>query len=466
MKKALDMAVFVSLILSFIIISCTKKSNPLVPGAGPTATTTAMQTHTITITVIPSGTFTPTETVTETCTDTSTATITPTVTETLTSTLTDTLTMTPSITPTHSVSPTYSPTFTITLTLTFTSTPTAVSFGEAAYPDVGYGIIETSDNGFLAFGDVLRSPANNDFCLRINPARTPIWQIAWPTPTGMGLYSGTTMSSGNYKFVGFNGACPTPPLPCGSAAAMTEINTTGTIVSTYPNYISGYRAYFIKNSGTGFLITGNDSSGGGTIMRMNASSNNFYRPYGDAGESAVFYSAIEPSGGDIMAAGSSTKPGGGIIIIRTDSTGNTVTGWPKNFDGYGRNCTVLDTGGMNFILAASTASSGGDGTIIITDTDGNYVNSATYGTSGTDLFNKAVLLGDGSIVACGESEGNVWAIKIASDLGVIWNKTYYPGVANAIISTSDGGFALTGSVPALNGNLFIMKLDANGNRVW
>lgn len=62
----------------------------------------------------------------------------------------------------------------------------------------------------------------------------------------------------------------------------------------------------------------------------------------------------------------------------------------------------------------------------------------------------------------GSGGDRIWVIKINAYGDTLWTKVAGNGVANACVSSGDGGVVLTGSL----NQAFSKKLDANGNIVW
>ena len=72
----------------------------------------------------------------------------------------------------------------------------------------------------------------------------------------------------------------------------------------------------------------------------------------------------------------------------------------------------------------------------------------------------------------GELECNMYLVKVDANGNMLWNKTYGgkdDDYANCIIQTSDGGYTLAGttySVTDGNATAILIKTDANGNALW
>lgn len=136
-----------------------------------------------------------------------------------------------------------------------------------------------------------------------------------------------------------------------------------------------------------------------------------------------------------------------------------------------------------YLVAGYTAASGTtnyDGLIMKLDSKGNLLWSKTLGGTSNELFAYVVATPDGGGLAAGQTNstgygtysGDTWLVRFDASGNILWQKRYFlsgnPGNVHAIISTSDGGFALAGTFPFTPGvsDWGVVKLDANGNILW
>jgi len=104
--------------------------------------------------------------------------------------------------------------------------------------------------------------------------------------------------------------------------------------------------------------------------------------------------------------------------------------------------------------------------------------SRTYGGTGGDRASAIIPTPDGGYVVVGETAsfgtgmGDVWVLKLDGQGNVVWQKTYGGtdwDEAFAIAPTSDGGYVVAGwtrSFGAGMGDVWVLKLDGSGNVVW
>jgi hypothetical protein len=135
-----------------------------------------------------------------------------------------------------------------------------------------------------------------------------------------------------------------------------------------------------------------------------------------------------------------------LWVVKTDAGGNLQ--WQQAFGGtqYEAGYSIQPTPDGGYIVAGSSSSN-----------DGNV--SGHHGQTG--LFND-----------------DVWVAKISATGSLLWQKSFggtQQDFASCIQNTADGGFILTGEAFSTdgdltdnkgNGDLWIIKLDANGNIQW
>lgn len=112
----------------------------------------------------------------------------------------------------------------------------------------------------------------------------------------------------------------------------------------------------------------------------------------------------------------------------------------------------------------------------------SIVKEKTYGNSDMDaafdikaLANGGfIIVGNkGSVGATGFGSGDIYILKTDANGDTIWTKTYggkYDESASSVTVLPDGGFAVTGfestNTNTSSRNIFAMKLDSNGNKLW
>jgi hypothetical protein len=205
---------------------------------------------------------------------------------------------------------------------------------------------------------------------------------------------------------------------------------------------------------------------------------------------------IQTSDGGFISVGQGS---GRAQTFRLDASRNLL--WQTNLGGTlgSAGWGVAATGDGGFVVAGFTSATDGDaadnhggvdGWVFKLDANGSVVWKHCMGGSGDEHLFSVNINNDGTIMVAGETNSNdgdvsgnhggwdLWLIKLDANGNKLWTKCYggsdteYMGTIRA---TPDGGFILTGSsgsadgdIPANNGglDLVLLKLDANGDKQW
>ncbi len=168
-------------------------------------------------------------------------------------------------------------------------------------------------------------------------------------------------------------------------------------------------------------------------------------------------------------------------VIKLDKTVNTV--WDKIFGGIGwdETNTILQTedgGYAVFGFVQSKNEGREDGWIAKLDENGEIVWDKAFGGSQNDEVFSGIKTADGGYAVCGytESKGaggyDAWIVKFDENGEIVWDKAFggiEAEVANSIIQTRDGGYALAGytwSKGVGREDAWMIKLDKNGEVIW
>jgi len=135
--------------------------------------------------------------------------------------------------------------------------------------------------------------------------------------------------------------------------------------------------------------------------------------------------------------------------------------------------------GISFILIFSALIPAGISSNQVTflDEPPGIVWSKTYGGVNADDAMSVQQTFDGGYIVAGSTESygagdwDAWLIKTDGEGNELWNKTYggiYEDIADCVIETSDGGYAVAGYTEYSGGKyeLWIIKTDENGTEVW
>jgi hypothetical protein len=157
--------------------------------------------------------------------------------------------------------------------------------------------------------------------------------------------------------------------------------------------------------------------------------------------------------------------------------------WQQNYGGPNddRAYSMVQTSDGGLALGGFTMSYGAgllDFYLIKTDGSGNLSWNQTYGGAGSDVANSLVQTSDGGYALAGATESfgaggsDFWLVKTDTNGNMMWNQTYggtdFDG-ARSVVQTSDGGYALAGRTDSFGAghyDFWLVKTDANGNMIW
>jgi len=196
-------------------------------------------------------------------------------------------------------------------------------------------------------------------------------------------------------------------------------------------------------------------------------------------------SLIQTSDGGYAIAGTTTSFGAGLsdaYLVKLDANGNlqwTKTIGGKEFeDGY----ALIQTADGGYAIAGQTNSFGAGGYdvyVVKLDANGNLQWTKTIGGKKEDVgLMSLIQTSDGGYAIAGATNsfgagnGNVYVVKLDANGNLQWTKTIGgPGdeIGFSLIQTSDGGYAIAGSTFSFGAgdeDVYVVKLDANGNLQW
>jgi len=157
--------------------------------------------------------------------------------------------------------------------------------------------------------------------------------------------------------------------------------------------------------------------------------------------------------------------------------------WEKTFGGSENDFAndIIQTNDGGYAIVGDTYSKGAgsnDAWFIKLDNQGNKVWERAFGGSDWDGAYSLIQTTDGgySVAAYtfskGAGDGDLWLLKLDSQGNLLWDKTYGgrdDNRARSIIQTSDGGYVLAGfNASQAYGayDFWILRLDSHGNKIW
>jgi hypothetical protein len=206
--------------------------------------------------------------------------------------------------------------------------------------------------------------------------------------------------------------------------------------------------------------------------------------YGDTNREEANAILQTPDGGFILAGRIHTfsMRGNTMWLIKTDALGKVE--WNTTFGGeysVSINDLVITADG-GYALAGGTDSFGTnskDMWLIKTDSMGAIEWNTTYGGDFAETTNALILTSDNGFALAGSTDplgsGNreIWLVKTDSKGVMLWNTTYgsrYSETTNALLQTTDGGYALAGGIDPLgigsSQDMWLIKTDPFGTMLW
>ncbi|MGD0496125.1 MAG: hypothetical protein ABSB28_08805 [Candidatus Bathyarchaeia archaeon] len=353
--------------------------------------------------------------------------------------------------------------------------------------DETYSLVKTSDGGYALAGYTNSSGAGSyDFWLvKTDSSGTKQWNQTYGGSNDEGAFSVIQTNDTGYAVAGI-----TTSYGAGETDAwLVKTDSSGTMQwsQTYGGSGDDETYSLVKTSDGGYALAGytNSSGAGGDdfwLVKTNSSGSMVWnQTYGGTGDEQAS-SVIQTSDGGYALAGYTTSFGAGdydFWLVRTDSSGNML--WNRTYGSAGDDeaeC-VIQTGD-GYALAGLTNSTGAGGLdfwLVKTDSNGTPQWNRTYGGAGDEAANALLQTSDtgyalaGWTTSYGAGGYDFWLVKTDSSGTMQWSKTYGGGgddAAFSLVLTSDGGYALagfTGSYGAGDYDGFLVKTDSSGNSV-
>jgi hypothetical protein len=233
----------------------------------------------------------------------------------------------------------------------------------------------------------------------------------------------------------------------------------------------------------GYILAGSTNSygaGGGDtwLIKTDAEGSKIWeKNFGGANDDWANSVQQTIDGGYILAGGTQSFGAGGMDfwLIKTDAEGNKL--WDRTFGGWSNEIanSVQQTSDGGYILAGAGS---GDAWLIKTDSDGNKIWDKTFGGSNDDWAHLVQLTSDGGYIlggrkeAHGSASGDAWIVKTDAEGSELWERTFGGSdkdMINSVQPTSDGGYILAGGTSSYGAggyDLWMIKTDAEGNRLW
>ena len=270
---------------------------------------------------------------------------------------------------------------------------------------------------------------------------------------------------------------------------LVKTNSSGTMQwnQTYGGSDDDEAFSVIQTNDTGYALAGTTTSYGAGetdawLVKTDSSGNmQWSQTYGGRAQDGA-YSVIQTSDGGYALAGPTDSYGAGSYdfwLVKTNSSGTMQ--WNQTYGGTGDEqvWSVIQTSDGGYALTGYTNSFGAgsyDFWLVKTDSSGNMLWNRTYGSSGDDEAECVIQTGDGYAIAgytnsTGAGGLDFWLVKTDSSGTSQWSQTYGGAddeAANAVLQTSDAGYALAGFTGSYGAGIydgFLVKTDSAGSSV-
>jgi hypothetical protein len=345
--------------------------------------------------------------------------------------------------------------------------------------DGAWSIIQSSDGGYVVAGSTRSFGAGgwDIYVVKIDGSGN----VQWTKTIGGGnddfAYSIIQSSDGGYVVAGL-----TYSFGAGGDIYLVKLDSSGNVVwtKTIGGSLTDVANSIIQSSDGGYVVAGWTASfGAGSydfyVVKLDAGGNVLWTKTIGGSNDDRARSIIRSSDGGYVVAGYTSSFGAGsadIYVVKLDSGGNVQ--WTKTIGGSYEDeaRSIIQSSDGGYIVAGE---SGGDFYVVKLDSGGNVLWTKTIGGSSDDGARSIIQSSDGGYAVAGRTRsfgaGNAdfYVVKLDSGGNVQWTKTIggsSEDEAYSIIQSSDGGYAVagfTGSFGAGYGDMYVVKMDANGN---
>jgi predicted secreted protein len=351
-----------------------------------------------------------------------------------------------------------------------------------------FSVVQTSDGGFALAGYTNSSGAGgyDGWLVKINSSGTMQWNQTYGGSNDDFAFSVIQTSDSGYALAGITTSY-------GAGESNVWLVKTDSLGNIQWNQTYGGRAHngafsVVETGDGGYAIAGfTNSYGAGSndfwLIKTDSSGNmQWNQTYGGTGDEEASC-VVQTSDGGFALAGYTNSLGAGSYdfwLVKTDSSGtvlwNRTYGYPDDDEAE----YVVQTGDGGYALAGCTNSTGAGGLdfwLVKTDSSGTLQWSQTYGGAGDEAANALVQTSDGGYALAGwttsygAGDADFWLVKTTSTGAMQWSKTYGGGgddEAYSLVQTSDGGYALAGFTSSYGTGYydgFLVKADSAGNSV-
>jgi hypothetical protein len=352
--------------------------------------------------------------------------------------------------------------------------------------DYAYSIVQSSDGGYAVAGwnKSFGAGGADIYVVKLDSGGNVQWTKAIGGSSQDEAYSIVQSSDGGYAVAGSTWSFGAG----GWDIYVVKLDSGGNVQWT--KAIGGSSEdearSIIQSSDGGYVVAGWTSSfgAGGAdfyVVKLDSGGNvQWTKAIGGSSEDEA-RSIIQSSDGGYVVAGWTSSFGAGsadIYLVKLDSGGNVQ--WTKTIGGSSTDVaySIVQSSDGGYVVAGWTSSFGAGGWdiyVVKLDSGGNVQWTKAIGGSSDDLASSIIQSSDGGYIVAGVTgsfgagSADIYLVKLDSGGNVQWTKTIggsSEDLAWSIVQSSDGGYAVAGytsSFVAGGADIYVVKLDANGN---
>jgi len=348
--------------------------------------------------------------------------------------------------------------------------------------DEGYSVVQTTDSGYIITGSTSSvGPGDWDvYLIKTDASGDTLWTRTYGGFDWDYGYSVAQTTDGGYIITGWSLS-----YSASEDVYLIKTNASGDTLwtRTYGGTNNDWGNSVAQTTDGGYIIAGwtySYGAGGDVyLIKTNASGDTLWtRTYG--GTDIDWGNSVAQTTDDgFIIAGYTYSYGASedVYLIKTNSLGDTL--WTRTYGGTNNDWgnSVAQTTDGGYIIAGWTDSygTGGDVYLIKTNASGDTLWTRTYGGTIYDEGNSVARTTDGGYIITGDTYSygaggdDVYLVKTDSLGETLWTRTC--GATDldkgySVAQTFDGGYIITGytrSYGAGNGDVYLIKTDANGN---
>jgi uncharacterized delta-60 repeat protein len=351
-------------------------------------------------------------------------------------------------------------------------------YGSRGYDDAS-SIQQTIDGGYVVAGCTKSFVSGSDdfWVLKLNSDGS----VAWQKTYGRGYANSIQQTTdGGYMFAGIDEE---------DNSCVFKLNSDGSVAWQRTIYIRNGKESCIcaksiqQTIDKGYVVAGSIERYGGDsdfwVLKLNSDgSMAWQKSYGDS-DNDYANSIQQTTDGGYVVAGSSCRiihrvilgegKKGNFWVLKLNSDGSVA--WQKSYgdSGYDYANSIKQTSDGGYVVTGGTESFSADVRdlwILKLYSDGGVAWQKSYGGSDSDYASSIQQTIDGGYVVAGctksfvEGSDDFWVLRLSSNGNIAWQKTYGKGHANSIQQTIDGGYVVAGGDSS---DLRVFKLDSVGD---